>query len=105
MQRSVLVLLMLSFAPSLAQAEWIRITDVSLLRYQTGGDGRVFLRNLKDFDSRALDCCYSYWIDTTTIEGKLIWPLLVSLAAQGKGLSVRVPDGFASGAVNNVGEW
>jgi hypothetical protein len=86
-------------------ANFVRITDASLLKYQTDGGAKVFLRNLNEFDANALGCCYNYYIDTQTPEGKLIWVTIMTLAAQGKGLWIRVPDNFAPGPITNSGEW
>jgi hypothetical protein len=86
-------------------ANFVRITDASLLKYQTDPSGKIFLRNLNSFDTNALGCCYNYYIDTLTVEGKLIWTTILSLSAQGKGLWIRVPDNFAPGPISQSGEW
>jgi hypothetical protein len=90
--------------PASAQIAFVRVTDASQLAYQTGG-GNVYLRNVNTFDSNALPCCYSYWIDTTTPEGKNIFALLLTAIAQGQGLWIGLPSGYASGAVTDAGNW
>lgn len=93
-------------APRYAAAEtWVWVPDLSLLKYQTYPDGKLYLRNLNEFNSNALGCCYNYYVDTTTIQGKNIFALILTKAAQGKGLYLGVPDGFAAGGVSYVGEW
>jgi hypothetical protein len=44
------------------------------------------------FDSNALPCCYSYWIDTTTQEGKNTYALILSFSAQGRSFWFDISD-------------
>ena len=57
------------------------------------------------FDSHASASNYGYFIDTTTAEGKVIFTMVLSAAAQSRGLWFGVPDGYAEGEVQYVGEW
>lgn len=86
-------------------ATFVRIPDVSLLAFQTDSAGKVWFRNVNQFDSAALGCCYSYYIDTTTAEGKNIFALILAAAAQHSGLWFGVPNGYAAGVVSYVGNW
>ena len=79
---------------------FITISDVSRLSFQTWPDGRVLLRNLDTFDSHALPCCWNYWVDTTTQEGKNIYALILFLSTTGGSMSLGLPDGYASGTVD-----
>lgn len=81
---------------------YVLVPDVSQISYQTAADGKIFLRNLYQFNSGALPCCYNYYFDTTTPEGKNIFALFMSASAQGKGLYLGVPDGYAAGLVTVV---
>ena len=83
---------------------WVYVPDVSQLQYQAAGN-MVYFRNFNQFNSSALPCCYNYWIDTSTTEGKNTFALFLSAAAQAKGLYFGVPDAYASGAVTNTGIW
>jgi len=84
---------------------WVTVGDLSLLKYQTAPDGRVYVRNLNEFNGSALGCCYNYYVDTNTVEGKNIFALILFKAAQGKGLYLGVADQFAPGAITYVGEF
>ncbi len=79
---------------------FINIPDASQISYQTWPDGKIYLRNLNAFDPNAQGCCWSYFIDTTSTEGKNIFALLLALSAQGRGMQLGLPDGYASGPVN-----
>jgi hypothetical protein len=84
---------------------FVHITDVSLLAFQTAPNGIVYLRNLNQFSSSALGCCYSYYVDSTTAEGKDIFALILSAAAQHSALWIGIPDPPAGGAVGFAGNW
>jgi hypothetical protein len=52
--------LLFAIFPCLANATvWIRVDNVANLMYQTQGT-MVYLRNLSQYDSNALGCCYNY---------------------------------------------
>ena len=84
---------------------FIWVSDTSQIKYLSGQDGKIYVRNLSDFSSYALGCCYNYWIDTTTDGGRNDLAILLSAAAQHTGLYIGVPDNLASGAVEDVGSW
>src|SRR5438045_266905 len=56
---------------------YVYIGNMSQLSWQLGTDGKVYLRNLSQFDANFLGCCYSYWVDTTTPVGKAIWSAML----------------------------
>jgi hypothetical protein len=89
-----------------ARAEtFIWVADSSQIKYLAGQDGRIYVRNLSDFSSYALGCCYNYWIDTTTQGGRNDLAILLSAIAQHTGLYIGIPDNLASGNVEDVGSW
>ncbi len=90
--------------PALSQV-WISVPDASQIQYQTWGDGKVYFRNLNQFDVNAQGCCYFYWIDTTNQEGKNIYALILSYIALGRALKIAVPTGYASGQLSAAGSW
>jgi hypothetical protein len=91
--------------PRLAHATvWVYVSDVSQLQYQISGSS-IYIRNFNQFDGNALSCCYNYWIDTTTPEGKNTFALMMLAAAQAKPLYFGVPNGYASGSVTMTGIW
>lgn len=86
-------------------AVFVRVPDVSLLKYQTYPDGKVWFRNFQSFDSNAQNSNYAYYIDTTTAEGKSILALMLAASAQNRGLWFGLPNDYVSGRVTYVGEW
>jgi len=52
--------------PAAYAVNFVRVADLSQLKYQTTGDGKIFLRNLNDFDSNALRMCS--WVFNKTLE-------------------------------------
>lgn len=84
---------------------WIYVPDMSQLKFQLFPGGLIYLRNLSDFSPAALGCCYNYWIDTTTQDGRNTWATMLSASAQHTPLYVGIPDGQAQGVVSYVGIW
>jgi hypothetical protein len=100
------VIFLFTIAPTLAQAAvWIQVPDASQLQYQTQPDGKVYLRNVTSFDPNATCCNYIYYIDTTTVEGKLLFTIMLTAAARGSKFWFAVPTGYAPGAVTQGGDW
>jgi hypothetical protein len=109
MRKSVLwcALASLFFAvPQIASAQsvFVRISDASKVDFQTGGSN-VYLRNMNLFDANAQGCCYAYWIDTSTPEGKNIFALFLESIALQQGMWVALPPGYGTGAVAAGGNW
>ena len=84
---------------------WIYVPDMSQLKFQLFPGGLIYIRNLSDFSAAALGCCYNYWIDTTTQDGRNTWATMLSASAQHTPLYVGIPDGQAQGVVSYVGIW
>jgi hypothetical protein len=87
-----------------AQSVFVRVNNASQLAYQTQASN-VYLRNLNVFDSNALGCCYNYWIDTSTVEGRNIFAIMLEAIALQQGMWLALPPGYASGAVSYGGNW
>ncbi len=109
-KRRVIGAILLALMGSIVFAEcanataWIYVPDVSQLQYQTTGN-LVYFRNFNQFNASALGCCYNYWIDTTTTEGRNTFALIMAAAAQAKPMYFGVPDGYASGVLTESGIW
>lgn len=83
----------------------VTVPDASQLSYQTDPSGRVFLRNLNTYSSQALGCCYNYYIDTTTAEGRVLFSILLLDIARSAPLSLFIPDAMAAGPVSFGGSY
>jgi hypothetical protein len=99
-----LVLGAVTMRPACAET-WVYVPDMSQLKYQLYPGGLIYLRNLSDFSSAALGCCYNYWIDTTTQDGRNSWATMLSAIAQHSPLYLGIPDGQAQGIVTEIGVW
>jgi len=100
----VAVLGALSMRSAFAET-WVLVPDMSQLKFQLFPGGLIYFRNLSDFSAAALGCCYNYWIDTTTQDGRNTWATMLSASAQHAPLYVGIPDGQAQGVVSYVGIW
>ena len=101
----VLTAMLLAVPAASYAVGWVWIPDASLLKYALTPDGRVYFRNLNEFNGAALGCCYNYWVDTNSAHGKNLYALFLSKAAQNKGFYFSIPDGGAPGSIDYVGEW
>jgi len=93
-------------APTFVYAlQFVQVPDASLVKYQLTPSGQVFFRNLNQFSPTALGCCYNYFIDTATQNGKNAFALFLAKQAQGKGFTLMIPDPPATGIIDYVGEY
>lgn len=93
-----------------SNAAWIYIDDMSKLEYQLTNDGRLYFRNLNEFNPDVTGCCYAFYLDTATNYGKSAWALILMKMASGGGLTLRVyndspPPSGAPERVDYMGEW
>ena len=88
--------------PALADY-WFQVPDASQLKYVISVDGKVYLRNLNQFDSTVLGCCYNYWIDLTSPQGPAIWATLLAKMETQQGVWIFVGSQTAASYVY-VGE-
>jgi hypothetical protein len=80
----------------------VRITDASQLNWTIDSSGKVWLRNLNQFDSTFLGCCYNFYIDTTTQYGMLIWGSVQVAAVTSSPLTLYVSSKATAGNVTIV---
>jgi len=91
--------------PAYAGNIYVSIPDASQLKFQLDASGLIYLRNINAFDSNALPCCYSYWIDTRTQEGKNTFALILSFSAQGRGFWFDISDYTTPQQITWAGPW
>jgi hypothetical protein len=90
--KKIVISLLLVIACGNANAEsWVEIDDAGKLLWQMNENGVVYFRNLNEFDAAHAGCCYSYFLDTTTVGGKAIWAVVLMKIAGHK----RITLGFA----------
>ena len=86
-------------------ATFVSVSDASQLYYQTDPTGKVYFRNVNTFSALALGCCYNYYIDTTTAEGKALFAIFLFDVGRAAPIIFLIPDNMAPGAVSYGGYW
>jgi len=80
----------------------VSISDAGSLKWVVSGS-RVYLRNLSDYDSSWQGCCYNYYIDITTDEGKAMFSALLTSYAAHLPIIIYVANKATTGAVTLLG--
>ena len=75
--------------PALADY-WFYVPDASQLKYTIGADSKVYLRNLSQFDSAVLGCCFNYWIDLAAVSGPATWATVLTKIETQQGIWIFV---------------
>ena len=94
-------LALLSVSPVRAD-DGVRIPDASQLSFTIDSSNKVWLRNLNQFDSTFLGCCYNFYIDTTTQYGMLMWSWIQVAAVTASPVTLYVSSKTAAGNVTIV---
>lgn len=90
-------------SPALA-ASTVQVGDASQIKFLVSDD-KVFLRNLDQFNSSWLGCCYNYWFDLTTETGKSHYAYFLLRYASGESIDLLVLDKTQSGAIHSLGSF
>ena len=85
-------LTLLAWSPPTYADDAVIVPDPALLKWQLASDGKVYLRNLNEFDPTFLGCCYNFSIDLATTVGKNLWAALLTQIAMGKPLYLFVSN-------------
>ena len=102
----ILVLVLAAVFSSVAAAEdYVLINNMSTLKWQMTSDGKVWFRNLNEYNNLFLGCCYNYYLDTTTTTGKSYWAMILLKMATGQSLNISVPNKAVSGSINVIGVY
>jgi hypothetical protein len=108
----VVLLGLFIFSDSYSDAVYIYIDDMSKVKYQLVGDGKVYFRNLNEFRSplEVTGCCYAFYLDTTTDFGRSAWSLMLAKMAMAKPLNVYVtnhnpPTSGNAARIDHLGNW
>jgi len=80
----------------------VRIPDASQLSWTIDATGKVWLRNLNQFDSTFLGCCYNFYLDTTTQYGMVMWSWVQVAAVTANPLTLYVSSKSTAGNVTLV---
>jgi len=110
MRNLIALIFFLGASLSHAGAGYIHVSDMSKVDYQLVGDGKVYFRNLNEFNSAATGCCYAFALDTTTPYGKSAWSVILMKMASQKPLSLYVqnytpPTSGNPAMIDHLGNW
>jgi len=86
-------------------AEFVAVPDASKIEWQMVPDGKVYLRNLGQFNGGFMNCCYNYYIDPTTPLGKTQWATLLTKMTAGQKILIGVDLASQTGPVTYLGNW
>ena len=100
-----LAALLLASLPSRA-VDTVVVTNAAQLSwvYDTPS-GRIYFRNLDQFDSRFLGCCYNFYVDTTTVVGRTLWATILLKMAGAQPINLMVGAPNVAGPVLYGGNW
>jgi len=82
---------------------FVTVTDPTQLRWFTSGDGKIYLRNMYQWNGAFTCGPYCYYIDTSSIEGKNIYAAMLAYIAMGQPFTFGFPNDAASGGVSQCG--
>ena len=104
--KRILVSLFVLLCSLNAQAfSYVYVTNMSQLAWQMTPDGKVWLRNLDQFNGIFLSCCYNYWVDTTTPAGKAMWVSMLLKIGGGQPLYLGLTNPAQPGQIEQIGSW
>ncbi len=82
----------------------VQVSDASQVKILISDD-KVFLRNLDQFDSNWLGCCYNYWFDLTTETGKSHYAYFLLRYASGEPIDLLVNDRTQPSVIHAMGRF
>jgi hypothetical protein len=84
---------------------YVYVTNMGHLSWQLASDGRVYLRNLNQFDASFMPCCYNYWVDTNTPSGKAMWGAMLLKIGTEQPLYLGLSNPSLPGQIEQIGNW
>jgi hypothetical protein len=105
MKKVIMMLSLLFMTLSTNAEDWITVNNMSQIKWQIAPTGKVYLRNINEFNSQALPCCYNYYIDTTTPAGKSLWSVVLTKMTTSQKLILGTPDISTAGPITYAGIW
>ena len=67
--------------------------------------GRVYLRNLDQFNPAFLGCCYNWYLDTNSTTGRTLWAAILLRIAGAQPINLVVGAMNTAGPVLYAGNW
>ena len=100
----LLALALLAFAESAIATDQVFVEDASTLHWQIYNN-KAWLRNLDQYDATFLGCCYNFWIDLTTDEGRAMWSTLLAAIHASDSIYLHVPSKTTASQVSGIGKY
>ena len=73
--------------------------------FYDGSSGRVYFRNLDQFNPAFLGCCFNWYIDTSTTVGRTLWASVLLKMAGAQPINMIVGAMNTAGPVLYAGNW
>ena len=100
-----LAALLLSSFPSRA-VDYLAVGNAAQLSwFYDASSGRVYFRNLDQFNAGFLGCCYNWYIDTSTTVGRTLWASILLKMAGAQPVNLGVGAMGTAGPVLYAGNW
>lgn len=101
----VAVALALVSLPRMAAAETLQVNDASQLKWSIYA-GKAYFRNFNEIEGSWQGCCYAYYIDLSTDEGKAMFSVFLTRNAARQPITFWVVDKTANPSqIAQVGDW
>ena len=95
----------LACLPTVATAETLAVDDASRLKWSISS-GKVYFRNFNEIDATWQGCCYVYYIDLSTDEGKAMFSLFLTRHSARQPLNFWVANKTANPTpIGQMGDW
>ena len=99
----VLAATTLPYASANAAAGTLTVNDASQVQYVANPDGKIYFRNLNQFDPTWAGCCYAFWIDVSTDGGRAQYAAFLSAFFTRQ--KIMFYGDSAGGAFSHVGSF
>lgn len=85
--------------------DYVLVPDMSQLKWQMTTEGKVYLRNLNQFNGSFQGCCYFYWIDVGTPTGRALWASALQKMASSQSMYFGLESAAVGGQMVHLGSW
>jgi hypothetical protein len=102
--KAILAFALCGFVAQPAFAEQINVPNTANLQYEISSS-KFYIRNFSTYDASWLPCCYNYYIDLTTDQGRAMFSLVLTKMASAQPMSFYVVSKATGGAITSVGYY
>jgi hypothetical protein len=91
--------------PSHAVDTVVVTNAAQLTWFYDSSSGKVYFRNLDQFNANFLGCCFNWYIDTSTTVGRTLWASILLKMAGAQPINLIVGAMNTAGPVLYAGNW